>query len=104
MTRRIILYQLLFQMFPFMSVVVTSRPTASTPLHNLPDIDRLAEVHGFTKEHTVEYILSEFTSNQAKADRLLEQLENNPLIESVCSVPLNCATQLCHCLSFVAYS
>ena len=75
-----------------MSVVVTSRPTASTPLHNLPDIDRLAEVHGFTKEHTVEYILSEFTSNQAKADRLLEQLENNPPNREC----VQCSTQLCH--------
>jgi hypothetical protein len=43
----------------------------------------------------VEYIQSEFTSDQRKADRLLEQLEYNPLVESVCSVPLNCAI-VCH--------
>ena len=74
-----------------MSVVVTSRPSASAPLHNLTTIDRFVEVLGFSKEHIVKYIQSEFASDQEKAGHLLEQLENNPLIESVCSVPLNCA-------------
>jgi Ran GTPase-activating protein (RanGAP) involved in mRNA processing and transport len=78
-----------------MSVVVTSRPSASAPLHELPDIDRFVEVCGFSKEHIAEYIQSEFTSDQGKADRLREQLEYNPLVESVCSVPLNCAI-VCH--------
>ena len=78
-----------------LSVVVTSRPSASAPLRELPDIDRFVEVRGFSKEHIVEYIQSEFTSDQGKADRLREQLEANPLVESVCSVPLNCAI-ICH--------
>ena len=43
----------------------------------------------------MEYIQSEFANSQEKADRLLEQLEYNPLVESVCSVPLNCAI-VCH--------
>ena len=90
------LYQLLFQLFPFMSVVVTSRPSASTQLHQHPYIiDRFVEVRGFSKEHVVEYIQSEFTSDEDKAGHLLEQLEYNPLVESVCSVPLNCAI-VCH--------
>ena len=90
------LYQFLFgHRFCFMSVVVTSRPSASATLRELPDIDRFIEVHGFSKEHIVEYIQSEFTSDQGKADRLREQLEGNPLVESVCSVPLNCAI-VCH--------
>ena len=90
------LYRFLFgPRFCLMSVVVTSRPSASAPLHQLPDIDRFVEVHGFSKEHIVEYIQSEFTSDQGKADRLREQLESNPLVESVCSVPLNCAI-VCH--------
>ena len=37
------LYQLLFETFPLMSVVVTSRPSASGPLHRLPCIDRFVE-------------------------------------------------------------
>ena len=89
------LYQLLFQDFPLIAVVLTSRPSASAPLHQLPCIDRFVEVRGFSKEHIVEYIQSEFASDQEKADRLLEQLEDNPLVESVCSVPLNCAI-VCH--------
>ena len=92
------LYQLLFKMFPSMSVVVTSRPFASAPLHNLPCIDRFVEVSGFSNDDIKEYIQSEFSSDQKKARHLLEQLEHNPLIESTCSVPLNCAIvcHLCH--------
>ena len=89
------LYQLLFKMFPLMSVVVTSRPSASAPLHNIPCIDRFVEVSGFSKDDIKEYIQSGFSGDQEKAPRLLEQLEHNPLIESTCSVPLNCAI-VCH--------
>ena len=89
------LYQLLFETFPLMSVVVTSRPSASGPLHRLPCIDRLVEIKGFSKEDIKEYIKSEFPSDEKKAGDLLEQLESNPLVESVCSVPLNCAI-VCH--------
>ena len=89
------LYQLLFEMFPFISVIVTSRPSTSALFHRFSCIDRFVEVRGFSKEHIAEYIQSEFASNQEKAGRLLEQLECNPLVESVCSVPLNC-TIICH--------
>ena len=89
------LYELLFNRFPLMSVVVTSRPSASAPLHRLPCIDRFVEISGFSKEDIKEYIESEFTSDQEKASRLLEQLEGNPLVESVCSIPLNCSI-ICH--------
>ena len=89
------LYELLFETFPLMSVVVTSRPSASAPLHRLPCIDRFVEISGFNKEDIKEYIESEFTSDQEKASRLLEQLEDNPLVESVCSIPLNCSI-MCH--------
>ena len=89
------LYRLLFQLFPFMSLVVTSRPFASAPLHKLPNVDRVVEIRGFSKENILEYIQSEFRNDGEKADRLFEQLQNNPLVESVCSVPLNCAI-VCH--------
>ena len=89
------LYQLLFEMFPLMSVVVTSRPSASGQLHRLPCIDRFVEIKGFSKEDIKEYIRSEFSSDEKRAGDLLEQLESNPLVESVCSVPLNCAI-VCH--------
>ena len=89
------LYQFLFHIFPLISVIVTSRPFASTQLHTLSCIDRFVEVQGFSKENIREYMQHEFASNQRKAISLLEQLEQNPLIESVCSIPLNCAI-VCH--------
>ena len=90
------IHELLFaELLPFVSVVLTSRPTASAPLHRLPYIDRFVEVCGFNKDNIKEYVQSEFASDQEKADHLLEQLESNPLVESVCSVPLNCAI-VCH--------
>ena len=90
------LHELLFsQAFFLMSVVVTSRPSASTSLRKRLDINRFVKVRGFSKEHIVEYIQSEFVSDQGKGVHLLEQLENNPLVESICSVPLNCAI-ICH--------
>ena len=89
------LYQLLFHKFPLMSVVVTSRPSASASLHSVPILDRFVDIKGFNNDDIKEFIQSEFVSDQEKAERLLEQLECNPLIESVCSVPLNCAI-VCH--------
>ena len=89
------LYQLLFETFPLISVIVTSRPSAATSLHRLSCIDRFVEILGFSKDNVEEFIRCEFAGNKGKAISLLEQLENNPLIGSVCSVPLNCAI-VCH--------
>ncbi|XP_064399812.1 protein NLRC3-like isoform X2 [Halichondria panicea] len=86
------LYNLLFgHILPFASVLLTSRPSASAILHDLPSVDRLVEVVGFNEENVKQYIESEFEQFPEKASSLIEQLENNPLIQSVCSVPLNCA-------------
>ena len=90
------LHRLIFgKLLPFVSVLLTSRPFASAPLHRLPSIDRYVEVCGFSKDNIKEYIQAEFYGDQEKADRLLWQLDTNPLIESVSSVPLNCAI-VCH--------
>ena len=86
------LYNLLFgDILPFACVLLTSRPSASALLHYLPTVDRLVEVVGFNEENVKQYIESEFEKCPEKASSLIEQLENNPLIASVCSVPLNCA-------------
>ena len=90
------LYKLVLgEVLPFVSSIVTSRPLASAPLHQLPCIDRFVEVCGFDKESIVEYIQSEFTNDKERIDHLLEQLESNPVVASVCSIPLNCAI-VCH--------
>ena len=80
---------------PFLSVILTSRFSASAALYDFPCIDRFAEVHGFSGENIKEYIQLEYADDQEKADRLSEQLESNPLIDSICAVPLNCAI-VCH--------
>ena len=86
------MYNLLFgRLLPSASVLLTSRPAASADIHNLPTVDRLVEVVGFNEENVKQYIESEFEKYPEKAFSLIEQLENNPLIASVCSVPLNCA-------------
>ena len=86
------LYGLLFKgHLPFASVIVTSRHSASTEFHKQPYFDRFVEITGFDKENIAEYIQSKFSNQPSKADHLEQQLEDNPLVESVCSVPLNCA-------------
>ncbi len=86
------LHNLLFgRLLPSASVLLTSRPSASAPLHDLPSVDRLVEVVGFNEENIKQYIESEFEQFPEKASSLIEQLENNPVIQSVCSVPLYCA-------------
>ena len=86
------LYKLLFgRILSFAYVLLTSRPSASAPLHSLPSVDRLVEVVGFNEENIKQYIESEFEKCPEKASGLIEQLDNNPLIQNVCTVPLNCA-------------
>ena len=86
------LHNLLFgNILPFACVLLTSRPSASAPLHDLPTVDRLVEVVGFNGENVKQYIESEFEKCPEKVSSLIEQLQGNPLIASLCSVPLNCA-------------
>ena len=90
--KKCFLNKLLFgDVLPFASVLLTSRPSASAPLHSLPSVDRLVEVVGFNEENMKQYIESEFEKCPEKASGLIEQLDNNPLIQNVCTVPLNCA-------------
>ena len=90
------LYKLLFgSQYSSVSTIVTSRPSASASFHHGKFIDRFAEICGFDKEHIVEYISSEFADDQAVASDILEKLESNPLVASICSIPLNCAI-ICH--------
>ena len=90
------IYNLLFgRLLPAAGVLLTSRPSASAGLHNLSVVDRFVEVVGFNEENIRQYIESEFEECPEKASSLIEQLENNPVIQSVCSVPLNCAI-ICH--------
>ena len=91
-SKKSFIYNLLFgRLLPSVTILLTSRPYASAPLHDLPTVDRLVEVVGFNEENIKQYIESEFEKCPEKAFTLIEQLENNPVIQAVCSVPLNCA-------------
>ena len=88
------LHQLLFgQLLSQVSVLVTSRPSASAPLHSLQCIDQFIEIHGFSECSIRQYINYVLASD--KACRLLNHLQHNKPAEVLCSVPLNCAI-LCH--------
>ena len=73
------------------SVLITSRPSTSAPLHKLSCVDDFLEVYGFDCSTIHQYIRAKFDSDQQKAISLLEQLESNPIIEQICRIPLNCA-------------
>ena len=79
------------------TVMITSRPSASILLHKNPYIDRFIEIAGFDQKGIEQYIESEFSmeSDKASRDGLLQQIKDNPLIRSICHVPINCAI-VCH--------
>ena len=79
------------------TVLITSRPSASIALHKNPYIDRFIEVAGFDRKGIEQYVKSEFSRECEKESRdgLLQQIKENPLIRSICHVPINCAI-VCH--------
>ena len=79
----------------YITVIVTSRPTASAPLHKGNLIDRFIEIDGFSAEGVIEYIQSEFPTSSMPNQELIEQLKSNPFILKLCNVPLNSAI-VCH--------
>ena len=90
------LYDLLFgDILPLASVLLTSRPSASASLHQLPSVESVVEIVGCNEEGITDYIVSDFEEDPEKASSLLQQLSNNPFLFSICTVPLNCAI-LCH--------
>ena len=91
------LYKFLFRnrSLGHITVMVTSRPTASAPLHKGNLIDRFIEVDGFSAEGIIEYIQSEFPTNTMPNWDLIEQLKSNPFILNICNVPINSAI-VCH--------
>ncbi|XP_064386926.1 protein NLRC3-like isoform X3 [Halichondria panicea] len=89
-------YDLLFgSIVPFASVLITSRPSVCSDIRRLPLINRLVAVIGFDKQGVKAYIKAEYEHNMDKYSRLLKQIESNPLLQSICSIPLNCAIT-CH--------
>ena len=70
------------------TTVVTSR-SASVPCKQ--SFSRAIMVEGFNEETIKSFIQMEFSGNPEKLKCITEQLDTNPLLSSICSVPLNLA-------------
>ena len=71
------------------TVLITSRPVSSG---NLLDIaDRRVEILGFTPHKIREYIKNALNGNSTHIQKLVQHLEEHPVIEGYCYVPLHVA-------------
>ena len=71
------------------SVVVTSRPISSGDLH--PLVSSRIEVLGFTPEEQRQYFTECLKGDTKALEALLEKIQENPVIQSICYLPLNAA-------------
>ena len=75
------------------SLVITSRPTASSSLHE--SVDRRVEIIGFTEEHRLEYIQTALQNHNEQIKALQYYLQSNATINALCDIPLNMTILLC---------
>ena len=68
-------------------VVITSRPAASSYLHNV--VDCRAEVLGFTEEDRHNFIQNALHDRLELANQLETFLQSNPFLNMLCYIPLN---------------
>ena len=71
------------------TVIVTSRPAASGNL--LKIADRRVEILGFTQHQIREYIEKSLDENSTHIQKLVQHLEEHPVIEGYCYIPLHVA-------------
>ena len=86
-----IFHKLIKRMLSECSVIVTSRPISSGDLH--PVVSSRIEVLGFTPEEQRQYF-TECLKGDTKAfslEALLEKIQENPVVQSICYLPLNAA-------------
>ena len=70
-----------------LTVLVTSRTVSISRQF----ISRIITVQGFSEETIQSYIQGEFSSSPKKLSYIIKQLNTNPLIGTMCTVPLNLA-------------
>ena len=73
-------------------VVITSRPTATVSLHDR--VDRRIDILGLPKEERDKYISQVFSNSPEKEIELTKYLEQQPVINGLCFVPLHLAILL----------
>ena len=71
------------------SVIVTSRPISSGELH--PVVSSRIEVLGFTPEEQRQYFTECLKGDTKALEALLEKIQENPVVQSICYLPLNAA-------------
>ena len=71
------------------SVIVTSRPISSGDLH--PVVSSRIEVLGFTPEEQRQYFTECLKGDTKALEALLEKIQKNPVVQSICYLPLNAA-------------
>ena len=74
-----------------LTIVIMSRSVPVTQ----QSISRFITLQGFSEKTAKSYIQYEFSSNPEKVRSITEQLETNPLVGSMCSVPLS-LTMICN--------
>ena len=70
-------------------VLITSRPVSSGNLLHIAD--RRVEILGYTQHQIREYIENALDGNSTRISKLVEHLEEHPVIEGYCYVPLHVA-------------
>ena len=71
------------------TVLITSRPVSSGNLLHIAD--RRVEILGFTRHQIREYIEKALDGNSTHIHKLVQHLEEHPVIEGYCYVPLHVA-------------
>ena len=72
--------------------MITSRPTATVSLYDR--VDRRIDILGLPKEERDKYISQEFSNSPEKEIELTKYLEQQPVINGLCFVPLHLAILL----------
>ena len=71
------------------TILITSRPVSSGNLLHIAD--RRVEILGFTQHQIREYIEKALDGNSTQIQKLVQHLEEHPVIEGYCYVPLHVA-------------
>ena len=81
--------QFIKRMLSECSVIVTSRPISSGDLH--PVVSSRIEVLGFTPEEQKQYFTECLKEDTKALEALLKMIQENPVVQSICYLPLNAA-------------
>ena len=71
------------------SIIVTSHPISSGHLH--PVVSSRIKMLGFTPEEQRQYFTECFKGDTKALEALLEKIQENPVVQSICYLPLNAA-------------